>query len=62
MKRGTQDKIIVTMRNVCKKKDYRGCKETLERMYDHVSKYHNETPDGRAESFKNIIDSEFEEE
>lgn len=62
MKKGTQDKIVGTIRKVCKNKDYRGCKETLEKMYEHITKHSSETPDSRAESFKGIIDREFEED
>lgn len=63
MSKKNTDKILIAMKKICKNdKDGDECYETLENIYNHISKYDNEPDLDRAKSIKNIIDSEFEEE
>lgn len=63
MSKKSTDKILQTMKKICKNnKNSDECYETLENIYNHISKHDNENSIDRAESIKNIIDSEFEDE
>ena len=56
-----EDKIIKTMKEVCKEQQTR--KEyfnTLKKLYNHISKHENEPSDNRAQSIKGIINSVLE--
>ena len=57
------DKIIKTMKKVCK--DQKNCDEyfnILKTIYNHISNHENEPSESRAISIKNIIDSKMQEE
>lgn len=56
-----EDKIIKTMKKVCKERENsEELFDALKKIYDHVSKHDNEAPDNRVQSIKNIIDSRWE--